>query len=113
MGKGPGTRTRQSPNDGRIPNMHLSMKVGGGGGSRHVPARDLAGVCQHSLINDSTAAADRLPPKPELEIHRARDSPHQAYQGRWAVEQRERAPSELESTRRWGKEERDAAKTSM
>lgn len=79
-GKGPGTRTRQGPNDGRIPNMHWSMKMGGRGGPRHIPARDLAGVCQHSLINDNTAAAaDRLPPESELEIHRARDSPRHVH----------------------------------
>lgn len=46
-------------------------------GLRHVPT-NLAGACQHSLINHNGAAAvDRLLLKPELELHRARDNPQQ------------------------------------
>lgn len=60
------------------PKHTLEHEDGCGGESRHVSIRSLAGVCQHSLINDNGAAAvDRLPLKPELEMHRARDSPQQ------------------------------------
>jgi len=89
------------------------MKVGGRGGPRHVPT-DLAGVCKHSLINDNTvAAADRLPPKRELENDRTMTVPTKSIKPKcWAAERLERIPSEPGSTWQWGKEERDVAKSS-
>lgn len=95
------------------PKHTVEHEDGCGGGLRHVPTGGLAGVCQHSLINDNgAAAADRLPLKPELELHRAREIPSSSVEGTGLWSSRKRLPA-IQGAQQLGKEERDAARSSI